>query len=228
MTRNRILLALAITAIVALIAVAVAIMRNSSPEQKAAHPARPPAVSTTPTTPPVDLSQIRWASYHGYLLPETTGAGPANTAGGFASGYADTPLGALMAALNIAPRTAWQFGPAIFQPTIQDQVTGQYQMDLLSAALDGWNAADQQTPQYSSYARWIGFAWQSYTPTFATMVVVEGGTVSGTVIDAATEMQVQWADGDWELVAPPGGDWDNATTRITSLSGYTLFPGQGG
>jgi hypothetical protein len=29
------------------------------------------------------------------------------------------------------------------------------------------------------------------------------------------------------VVAPPGGDWGNAAAGLSSLSGYTAFPGQG-
>jgi hypothetical protein len=28
-------------------------------------------------------------------------------------------------------------------------------------------------------------------------------------------------------VAPPDGDWGNSATTITSLTGYTIFPGEG-
>jgi hypothetical protein len=174
----------------------------------------------------VKLSQIRWVAYQGYLLPESATAGPRDTAGGFASGFADTPLGALLAALNIAPRSSWQFGPAVFQPVIEDQVTGEYRPDLRTSDLYAWDAAGQQTPRYSTYAKWIGFAGQSYTPLAATVNAVEGATTGTTVIDVATQIRVQWSHGDWKLVAPPGGNWDNASVRVTSLSGYTLFPAE--
>ena len=35
-------------------------------------------------------------------------------------------------------------------------------------------------------------------------------------------------DGDWKVIAPPGGNWGNSATELSSLSGYTVFPGQGG
>jgi len=30
------------------------------------------------------------------------------------------------------------------------------------------------------------------------------------------------------VVAPPGGDWGNSAAELSSLAGYTAFPGQGG
>ncbi len=44
---------------------------------------------------------------------------------------------------------------------------------------------------------------------------------------AATRIEVVWHDGDWQVVASPGGDWASTATAITSLSGYTTFPGEG-
>jgi hypothetical protein len=29
------------------------------------------------------------------------------------------------------------------------------------------------------------------------------------------------------VVAPPGGDWANSATAISSLTGYTALPGEG-
>ena len=43
---------------------------------------------------------------------------------------------------------------------------------------------------------------------------------------ATVRVQVTWSGGDWRVVAPPGGDWGNAAAGLSSLSGYTLFPGQ--
>ena len=49
----------------------------------------------------------------------------------------------------------------------------------------------------------------------------------GTTVQAATRVEAVWSGGDWRVVAPPGGDWGNAAAALPSLSGYTIFPGQG-
>ena len=46
-------------------------------------------------------------------------------------------------------------------------------------------------------------------------------------MQATTRVEVAWSGGDWQVVAPPGGDWGNAAAELSSLSGYTVFPGQG-
>jgi hypothetical protein len=210
---------LALAAVAVAFTASLAVLLNS-------HPAGTARIGVKPFAD-VQLSGIRWVAYQRYLLPESVTAGPRDTADGFASGFSDTPLGALLAALNIAPRSSWQFGPAVFQPVIEDQVTGQYRADLIVSDVQSWDAAGQQVPQYSTYARWIGFTGQSYTPRAATVNAVEGARTGTTVIDIATRMQLRWIDGDWKLVAPPGGNWDNTSTQVVSLTGYTLFPGRG-
>ena len=237
MKRTLTITALAIAALIVFGLIAVtAFGRHGTPPKPAAPPA-PNAVPPTanaapvqqgappPSFPVINMSQLIWVSYDGYRLPVSAAAGPRNMTNGLASGYADTPAGALIAAINIAARASWQFGPAIFEPVIDNQVIGQYQPDMLSADLAAWNAGGQQPPRVSVRSWLAGFAWQEYTPTVATLDLVEA---AGTTEYAATQVQVQWGGGDWKLVAPPGGDWGNASTQITSLSGYTPLAGQGG
>lgn len=61
---------------------------------------------------------LRWAGFHGIELPSSAQDGPRHTRGGLAWGFTDTPRGALVAAVNIAVRTAALWGPGIFGPTI--------------------------------------------------------------------------------------------------------------
>lgn len=56
------------------------------------------------------LAGLRWADYHGVQLPGSPLAGPRQAAGGLARGFADTPLGALLAAVNIGVRANAQWG----------------------------------------------------------------------------------------------------------------------
>jgi hypothetical protein len=93
-----------------------------APRIPSPHNSSHPAATGTPVTPVTDPSGLRWLNDHGYLLPVSPQAGPRTVSGGLASGFADTPLGALVAMISIAARTAWQFGPAVFQPIIEHQV----------------------------------------------------------------------------------------------------------
>jgi hypothetical protein len=192
--------------------------------------ATPPAPAVAaPVTPVTDVSGLRWTDYHGYRLPVSGPAGPQVTSGGLASGFADTSLGALVAMINFAARTAWQFGPAVFQPTIEYQLTGPYASQMLSLDLDAYGAGAAQLGDVTVYSRIVAYQWAGYTPSDATAdLVEEADGADGAVIYAAIQVQAQWMNGDWRVVAPPGGDWGNSATEIQSLNGYLLFPGQEG
>jgi hypothetical protein len=180
------------------------------------------------------LPGLRWASYHGVELPSSPKAGPRDTAGGLASGYAHTPLGALLAAVNIGVRANAQWGPDVFGPTIRTQVTGPDAAALLAGCEAAYGPAARAAhiaggkPLGSAYVTEEAFRWVAYTPSQATVDVVSAGPGSqGLTARAVTRIQVTWDGTDWKVIAPLGGDWASAAAVLTSLSGYTVFPGQG-
>jgi hypothetical protein len=177
---------------------------------------------------------LRWVDFHGIQLPTSTAAGPHYTRGGLAWGFADTQQGALLAAINIAVRTAAQWGPDIYQPTIRLQVTGPDAAALLRADASGYAALRAATharpgqPTGRGYAVEAGFRFAAYAPMDSTVdIVTEGPGTGGTTVRTATRVEVVWLRGDWLVVAPPGGDWANSATAISSLTGYTTFPNEG-
>jgi hypothetical protein len=180
------------------------------------------------------MSGLHWVSYHGVELPSSSQAGPRNTANGLASGYADTSLGALLAAVNIGVRANAQWGPDVFGPTIRAQVTGPDAAALLADCQAAYGQAartahivDGKTLG-SAYVVEEAFRWVTYTPSEATVDVVSAGPGSqGLTARAVTRIQVTWDGSDWKVIAPLGGDWANAASVLTSLAGYTVFPGQG-
>ncbi len=209
--------------------------RGGRPAAGRTSPAPPGAPGTgSPELPRVDLAGLRWSGYHGVELPSSPAAGPRDTSGGLASGFADTPLGALIAAVNIGVRANAQWGPAIFGPTIRGQVTGPDAAALLASCQSGYAQASQAAhisggqPLGDAYVAEEAFRWVAYTPSDATVDLVSAGPGSqGTTVRATTRIEVVWAGGDWRVVAPPGGDWGNSAAQLTSLGGYTIFPGQG-
>ena len=138
----------------------------------------------SPVTPTLDLSSVRWTDYQGYQLPVSAQAGPRDTSDDLASGFADTPTGALLAVINVAARTAWQFGPAVFQPTIQDQVTGPYETQMLSADQDSYAAGAAQAADIVARSVIAGYQWVGYTPGDATVDVVGDAYVERNVMAA--------------------------------------------
>jgi hypothetical protein len=204
-----------------------------APGRRPAAPASVPGTSAT-QFPQVGLAGLRWSDYHGVRLPSSPAAGPRDTSGGLASGYSDTPLGVLLAALNIAVRANAQWGPGIFGPTIRDQMTGPDAAALLAGCQSGYAQASQTAhitggaPLGDAYVIEEAFRWVSYTPADATVDLVSAGPGSqGVTVRAVTQVQVTWDGADWKVVAPPGGDWGNSAAPLASLDGYTTFPGQG-
>lgn len=186
--------------------------------------------SRTPKAQPT----LAWVNFHGIELPVSPQDGPRQSRNGLAWGFTDTRRGALLAALNIAVRTAAQWGPAIYQPTIRTQVTGPDAAALLKADTSGYAALRAAAhvpagrPAGRGYAAEVAYRFLSYRPARATVRIVTEGPGSGaSTVTVATRIEVVWRRGDWRVVAPPGGDWANSATVISSLTGYTTFPNGG-
>jgi hypothetical protein len=208
--------------------------RHSSPAAhrrpvKTARAARPdrPRIGTAETS-------LRWMDFHGIELPVSTQDGPRHARRGLVWGFTDTPRGALLAAVNIGVRTAALWGPAIYRPTIRQQVTGPDQRALLAADISDYAALRAASPVRPGrpagrgYAAEAGFRFVGYTPAGATVdLATEGPGTSGTTVLVAIRVQVVWLHRDWRVVAPPGGNWAGSATVISSLTGYTTFGNQG-
>jgi hypothetical protein len=192
-------------------------------------PGASPSTGRTPV-PPTDLAGLGWTDFGGIELPVSRSAGPHDVRGGLAWGFADTPLGALLAAVNIGVRANAQWGPSIFTPTIRDQVTGPDAAALLAGCQASYDQAVQAdgAPAGQSLGRAYvteeAFRWVTYTPVDATVDVVSAGPGDqGSTVRAVTRIEVQWSGTDWQVIAPPGGDWGNSAAPLTSLIGYTPF-----
>jgi hypothetical protein len=188
----------------------------------------PPAPGQLPRT---DLAGLGWTGFYGVELPVSRSAGPRDVRRGLASGFADSPLGALLAAVNIAVRANAQWGPGIFGPTISDQVTGPGTAALLSACRSSYEQVSLATgvpggrPLGRVYVAEEAFRWVAYTPSDATVDIVSAGPGSdGSTVRAVTRVEVVWSGRDWRVIAPPGGDWGNSAAPLTSITGYTRFP----
>jgi hypothetical protein len=165
-------------------------------------------------------------------LPASSATGPRHQRNGLAWGFADTPAGALLAALNIGVRANAQWGPGIFGPTIRGQVTGLGAGALLAACQASYAQEARAAgvtggqPLGRGYVTEQAFRWVAYTPADATVDIVSAGPgPQGSTVRAVTRIEAQWNSGDWRVIAPPGGDWGNSAAPVTSLQGYIPFPG---
>jgi hypothetical protein len=213
---------------------------SRSPAATAPAPASPagaagPGSLGQPQVPGVSLASVRWSGFYGVELPVSAQAGPYDTSGGMAAGFAHSPLGALLAAVNIGVRANAQWGPRIFTAVIRGQVTGPDAAALLAGCQAAYDQAAQSgqvsggQPLGTVDVTEQAFRWVAYTPAAAILDLVSAGPGSnGATVRASVQMEAVWDGGDWKVVAPPGGDWGNSAAGLSSLAGYTVFPGQGG
>jgi hypothetical protein len=211
-----------------------------NPAATATAPASPagtagPGSQGQPQVPQVSLASMRWDGFYGVELPVSAQAGPSGTSGGVAAGFAHTPLGALLAAVNIGVRANAQWGPRIFTAVIRGQVTGPDAAALLAGCQAAYDQAAQSDgvtggqPLGTVDVTEQAFRWITYTPAAAILdLAVAGPGASGATVRASVQMEAVWDGGDWKVVAPPGGDWGNSAAGLSSLAGYTVFPGHGG
>lgn len=195
-------------------------------------------VPTVPSRPPSDpaehgagLAGIKWTDFHGAELPVSVVAGPRVSQDGVVWGFADSRLGALLAAVNIAVRANAQWGPRVFGPVIRTQVIGPATGLLLrncGAVYDRERRAaglPDGAPLGPLVVVIRAFRWVSYRPSSAVVDVVSAApSGTGRTALAVTWVAVRWQRGDWRVVAPPGGSWGNAAAQLAFLSGYTTFP----
>ena len=242
-TRHRLAFPAAAVAVVILSA-ALTVALTARPSPSPAAPGRQASSASAagiaagraqPRLPRVSLQGLRWSEFYGIELPFSVQAGPHDTRGGLAAGFAHSPLGALLAAVNVGVRANAQWGPAIFGPEIRGHVTGPGAAALLAGCQAAYDQAAQAAgvtggqPLGTVQVTEQAFRWVTYTPAAAIIELVSAGPgPQGTTVRASTQIQAVWAGGDWKVIAPPGGNWGNSATTLSSLSGYTLFPGQGG
>jgi hypothetical protein len=230
--RRRLLVWLALL----LLLIGIGLTRHS-PVRLTHPPAPAPAHSVTPAAPKPGTATVTgavtWTGFHGIALPASAQDGPRHTSGGLAWGFADTPRGALLAAVNIAVRTAAQWGPAIYGPTIRYQVTGPDTAALAQADATAWAAlrtsatATGARPAAPSGAAIAGYRFESWTAAAALVDLVTRATgTSGGPALAVTAVRVAWLAGDWRVLAPPGGTWASSATTVPSLVGFTAFSEQ--
>ena len=195
---------------VAVIAVMIAAQHAARPHQAATPPASPAktAAPRAPGTGRVTFGPgFRWLDYHGIPLPVSTAAGPRDIHNGLSGGFADTPPGAVVAAVNIVVRTSAQWGPWIYRPTINHHVVGRAAGTLLAADNSGYAALRAAAhvapgqPAGRGYAVEAAYRLIRYTPGSATVAVVsEGPASNGTTVLAVTRIHAPLASaatGGW-------------------------------
>lgn len=207
--------------------------RQASRTSHTSRPAQPPSTAASSPTathaskkscgvtdtrkriPASTPDDVTWTLWKGGALPKSKSAGPlqVNKKTGVTSCYAHTPLGALMAAINIDFRALL----ATPDTTIVDKqvAPGPYKAQYRSFI------ASSSPPTYIPQV--AGFNITSYQSSTALIKVALGNHSDGYIAESST---VIWQDGTWKSMASAGDTADSAE-RLDSLFGYVELKGVG-
>jgi hypothetical protein len=194
--------------------------RGSAPSAVAGGTATPPAADTqSPGGVPLTAAPagVVWRLVDGVALPFSAVDGPRSTAGGVASGFSDSPAGALLACVQTAFRIG-SVNPADQAAVVRVMVTGAGQVGLLASRPATAPAVKPQQAgfrflSYSADHAVIGLAWR----------VTDVAAGSSRFVDVG-ELDMSWAGGDWRLV-DDGSQAPPPTGLDAQLTGYVPFGG---
>ena len=170
-----------------------------------------------PVTTPAGLT---WALWHGAWLPYSRTAGPSHVDGPVASGYARTPLGALIAAQQIAARHLISPNGGWRTVTLAQVLPGTGRDRFLTA-----RAAVSDDPPAEGLAQLVAFRYVSWTRDQAVLQAVV--RVPGRDGFQVTTSTLFWADGDWRLQLQPDGGESPLATQVPTPTGFVLWGAPG-
>ena len=170
-----------------------------------------------PLTTPTGLTWSLWA---GEWVPYSRTAGPSHVAGPVASGYARTPLGALIASQQIATRHLASPNGGWRTVTLA-QVLPSTGRDRFLAA----RAAVSDDPPAGGLAQPVAFRYVSWTRDQAVLQLVQ--RVPGQDGFQVTTLTLFWADGDWRLELQPDGGESPLATQVPTPTGFVLWGAPG-
>ncbi|MFD6608661.1 hypothetical protein ACFWD1_07205 [Micromonospora chalcea] len=236
-TRHR-LTTICLTAVALTAAVAAAVMATTAPDRRADSPSgrAMSTIAITATTPDNGtqrLGDLEWVDVAGVSMPVSSRSGPRITTGGQARRFAHDQVGALLAAVHIVVRINPQVGPAVFEPTLRDQVVGPdatamrvqvaQAYDELRAQLDG-----QPLGRLNAILR--GYRIVSYRDDEAAVrLLTEAPGANGVPLLVVAEVRVRWTGSDWALLAPAGGTFEQTVMAASDADAATFLPfGVGG
>jgi hypothetical protein len=180
------------------------------------------------------VGAVRWVSAAGAQVPVSVTAGPRDSRDGLATGFTRDAAGAVFAAVHISVRLSPQAGPAVFEPTLREQVVGA-DAAALGEHLDE-EYADARTQLGLSYGMPAGRLYSTATgyqvamdsPDAATVrLLIEGPRDDGGSAWVVLTAQMRWTGTDWALQAPGGGDPAADAVVVTNPDGFTRFPDGG-
>jgi hypothetical protein len=222
-TRPGFLIAAVLVGLIVISGIVIAITRDGSDlaPPLSAGPVAPTGDDNTPTALPTKIptkapAGVTWQLVGQSAVPVSKTVGPRTITETTASGFAHTPEGALIAAAQLAIRGGYSAGRKSWEPTITKQFAPSADRDLL---LTGLKQQPEPTGQPGSLSPLTGFIYQSYTPDTAVIGLVYRSVNGGGSSYFVVNHTVVWREGDWQLVAPPGGSWRSISRPTNDLVG---------
>lgn len=210
----------AVLGVVAGIVIAVALHRGT-PTIRAPHV--PPVAGSA-----LQAGDVTFRDVEGAKVPSSP-AGPHSTAGGSAIDFDHSPAGAVLAAMNLMYTASSAEGPAVFVPTITNQVVGPDKSALLAATQAEFSTEGIPTPAQIAMIRsqhvgpWA-YRVDAYTSSEAAVNVLVRQDINGVPNWTNWSLSVQWSRGDWRLVAPLGGAWQRVIQSLPVVPAtYTVI-----
>jgi hypothetical protein len=238
--RTAVYAVVAVAAIVAAFVVAASSPHDDSGPAQAGRlstvaPADPAATASAgdadPASSAVLPGDLTFRQIAGASVPVSAQAGPHNMGHGAASGFRRDRAGAVLAAVNLIVQVTPQVGPDVFEATLRSQVAGpnvsalreqveqQYRQLCASAGV----APGRPVGGFSAVLR--GYRIDLYSDTTVVVqVMTEADRPGAGPLYVAAVLQLAWTDGDWALIAPDGGVWDQSITQVAAENVGTYHP----
>lgn len=210
----------------------------ASESGEAAVESRPGAGVNRPARDVLTAETVEWTDLYGTALP-IAAAGPHKTPGNRALEFDRSESGAVLAAIHIVYRTEAGPGPAVFKPTIEEQVVGvdkprllvnaenQYEEARLRAAPgpNGEILESYRTGQRLQTTVW-GYRVDAYSDDAASIGILVRQIANGGPIYGNFSVGTRWVEGDWRLVAPVNGQYKNSLHILQQVpTGYVVLGG---
>lgn len=187
----------------------------ASPRPGAIAPPDAQLDQTVPTSPPAD---VRWELYQRVALPYSATAGPRTIDGAVARGYAHTPTGALIAAVQVPARELLSPGDS-WRQVVEQQVAPGAGRDRFVQLRSQVTSDGTPDPRLNQVA---GFRFVTYAPDLA---VIQFASKSGTGHMQVTTTTMKWSGNDWKLVLQPDGSESPTVQAISDLTGMVAWSG---
>jgi len=163
----------------------------------AAPGAAPVADAAELASPPADVA---WRVFDGFALPEGSADGPRTVDGAVEAGFARTPRGALLAAVQITARMLVAPGDGWRQVVLRQVLPGPGREAWLRVRGEAAEAIPGTTADYAQVA---GYRYVTWSPDVAVLQLVTRTAMA----DAPDTLAVSTLTLCWTEAAPGGADW---------------------